>query len=58
MRLFLDVSSMELFADQGATVMTEIFFPTEPFSRMSIYGAGAPATLLGGRVWSLAGIWE
>ena len=58
MRLFLDVSSMELFADQGATVMTEIFFPTEPFSRMSVYGAGAPATLLGGRVWSLAGIWE
>ena len=29
--LIIDVASVELFADDGLTVMTEIFFPTRPF---------------------------
>jgi fructan beta-fructosidase len=58
MHLVLDVASMELFADGGTTVMTEIFFPTEPFSRIAIYGSGTPATLLEGRAWRLEGIWD
>ncbi len=58
LRVFFDVASMELFADDGTTVMTEIFFPSVPFSRMSIYGTGAPATLLGGSAWRLEGIWD
>ncbi|MEJ2540304.1 MAG: glycoside hydrolase family 32 protein [Gemmatimonadota bacterium] len=57
MRLFLDVASAELFADDGATVMTEIFFPSEPFDRLAIYGEGGSATLVEGRVWPLEGIW-
>jgi fructan beta-fructosidase len=34
--LIIDVSSVELFADEGLTVMTEIFFPTEPFKHIRI----------------------
>jgi fructan beta-fructosidase len=34
--LIIDVSSVELFADSGLTVMTAIFFPTEPFNHMRI----------------------
>jgi fructan beta-fructosidase len=34
--LLIDVSSVELFADNGLTVMTEIFFPDKPYSRLSI----------------------
>jgi fructan beta-fructosidase len=34
--LIIDVSSIELFADEGLTVMTEIFFPTEPFKHIRI----------------------
>jgi fructan beta-fructosidase len=34
--LVVDRASIELFADDGATVMTCIFFPSEPFDNMRI----------------------
>ncbi len=33
MSLVIDVSSVELFADDGLTVMTEIFFPVKPYNQ-------------------------
>jgi fructan beta-fructosidase len=36
MTLVIDVSSVELFADDGATVMTEIFFPNKPFDKIRL----------------------
>ncbi|HEX6849105.1 MAG TPA: glycoside hydrolase family 32 protein [Chitinophagaceae bacterium] len=33
--LVIDVSSVELFADDGLTVMTEIFFPHSPYNQIS-----------------------
>ena len=32
--LVIDVSSVEMFADDGLTVMTEIFFPNKPFDQI------------------------
>ncbi len=51
-----DESSVELFADGGLSVMTEIFFPSKPFNRLSIK---APATLLIDKMeyCKLKGIW-
>jgi len=34
--IILDESSVELFADDGLTVMTEIFFPDEPYRQINI----------------------
>jgi fructan beta-fructosidase len=34
--LFIDVSSIELFADNGLSVMTEIFFPNKPYNHIDI----------------------
>ena len=34
--LVMDVSSLELFADKGLTVMTIVFFPAQPFNRVDI----------------------
>ncbi|MEL0455109.1 glycoside hydrolase family 32 protein [Flavobacteriaceae bacterium SZ-1-7] len=34
--ILLDKTSIELFYDDGETVMTEIFFPNAPFTQMSI----------------------
>jgi len=34
--ILLDKTSIELFFDNGETVMTEIFFPNAPFSQLSI----------------------
>ncbi len=36
--VIVDNSSVELFADKGLTVMTEIFFPDEPFNGIQIKG--------------------
>ena len=32
--LVIDVSSVELFADDGLSVMTEVFFPTKPYNKL------------------------
>ncbi|MGZ8540992.1 MAG: glycoside hydrolase family 32 protein [Chitinophagaceae bacterium] len=34
--LVIDNASIELFADNGLTVMTEIFFPDRPFSKITV----------------------
>ena len=57
MRLFVDVASVELFADDGATTLTDIFFPSEPFDRVSLFSEGGDAWLLRGDVHRLKGIW-
>jgi fructan beta-fructosidase len=36
MTLVIDKSSVELFADGGLTVMTQIFFPSSPYTHMKI----------------------
>ncbi|KAJ6636559.1 Levanase [Pseudolycoriella hygida] len=36
MKLYLDTSIIELFADKGVTVMTAMFFPTEPFTQLKV----------------------
>lgn len=36
MSLIIDASSVELFADNGLTVMTEIFFPDQPYNQVHI----------------------
>lgn len=58
MRLFVDVSSVELFADEGRTVMTDIFFPNETFNQLSLVVTKGKAKILAGKVWELEGIWE
>jgi fructan beta-fructosidase len=39
--LVIDVSSVELFADNGLTVMTEIFFPNQNYSKILLQSPGA-----------------
>lgn len=52
-RLLLDVASAELFADDGEVLMTDAFFPHEPFTGARIFCEGASVPLLGGRVHAL-----
>lgn len=35
--IFFDVASVEFFGDDGATVMTEIFFPNEDFNQLKFF---------------------
>ena len=38
MSLVIDVSSVELFADDGLTTMTDIFFPKKPYNKILLQG--------------------
>ncbi len=57
LHLFFDRASCELFADDGATQMTNIFFPTEDFNGAGIFAEGGKLRLVRGRVWPMRGIW-
>ncbi|MCL4111320.1 UNVERIFIED_CONTAM: hypothetical protein GTU68_034033 [Idotea baltica] len=57
MRMFFDVSSVELFADDGKTVMSEIFFPDPPFTDMNVSSDQQPLKMKRGRVFELNSIW-
>lgn len=57
MRLVFDVASVELFADGGATVLTDIFFPTSPFDSVLLYSTDGQASLVSGEFYELGGIW-
>lgn len=57
MHLFFDVASAELFADDGTVVITEIFFPTEDFNRLSIYSEEGKVQLIKGDFYELKSIW-
>ena len=58
LHLFFDVASSELFADEGATVMTDIFFPHEDFDRVKLFAAGGEVKLLKGKFYGLKSIWR
>ena len=34
--IILDETSIELFADDGLTVMTQVFFPIKPYNKIQI----------------------
>jgi fructan beta-fructosidase len=57
LNLYFDVASVELFADGGATVMTDTFFPTVPFDRIAVESEGGEVVLLGGTITGLRSIW-
>jgi fructan beta-fructosidase len=52
LRLWLDVASVELFADSGLTAMTDIFFPSAVLDRVALYSRGG-AMQVKGRAWEL-----
>ncbi len=58
LHLFFDAASVELFADGGSAVMTELFFPTEDFTQAKLFAEGGKVTLISGKVHQLKGIWH
>ena len=57
LHLFFDAASAELFADNGATLLTDIYFPNENFDSLTLFSEGGNATLETGTIYSLNGIW-
>ena len=57
LRAFLDRSSLELFINDGETVLTTTFFPSTPYNKI-ILSADAPASIRSGDVYQLKSIWH
>jgi fructan beta-fructosidase len=58
MHVYLDRASVELFADGGATAMTDIVFPSQDFTGLRLVAGGAPVTLQYATVSGLRSIWR
>ncbi len=52
MHVLIDVASVELFADDGLTVMTEIFFPNEDFNMVNLFANNGSVKLKSGTMFS------
>jgi fructan beta-fructosidase len=57
MQLYLDHSSLELFADNGLVCMTSTFFPNENFNRVTFFQSKGVTTLQNSLVYDLKAIW-
>ncbi len=52
LRIFVDRSSVEVFGNDGELVMTNLVFPTEPYTTLSVTAAGK-AEMTSLSIWSL-----
>ncbi|MEM9849987.1 MAG: GH32 C-terminal domain-containing protein, partial [Bacteroidota bacterium] len=55
MHIFIDRSSIEILADEGATNLTELFFPSKDFTQLEI---ATYADLTAGTLYELSSIWN
>jgi fructan beta-fructosidase len=53
MKIILDKSSVELFADDGLTAMTDIFFPIGDMNKIEVHAAGLSKILTNTVVYTL-----
>jgi fructan beta-fructosidase len=58
LELLVDVASLELFADGGKTVMTDIFFPDEPFTQLRLLSKQGGIRLRSGSLTALQSIYQ
>ena len=53
LHLIVDVASVELFADDGKAVITDIFFPRETLGKLAVFAEGGTLSLVKGTVTQL-----
>jgi fructan beta-fructosidase len=58
LHLFVDASSVELFADDGTVCMTELIFPSAPFTKAELVSEGGKVKIISITSYSLKRIWE
>ncbi len=55
---FIDTSSVEVFIDNGVIVMTELFFPNEDYTKLTLFSDGGSTQLINADVYNLESIWN
>lgn len=56
-RIYFDKTSLELFVNDGAVVVTDIFFPNKDFDQMSLFAFDGKAVLSSGKIYELNKAW-
>ncbi len=54
LHILLDETSIEIFAQQGKVVVTNIFFPSQPYSKLSLFSGKGTVKATGIKIWELA----
>ena len=58
LRIFVDRSSVEVFANDGEKVMTDRIYPPQGCSGIELYSTGGPGKVVSLTFWPLASIWN
>lgn len=58
MHIFLDQSSVEVFADDGSVVMTDIIFPSEGFTLLQPFPSAGKGAYFQGELYTIKSIWR
>jgi len=58
LHLFVDKASVEVFADDGATVITDLVFPSEEYTRVKLFAENGKVELTGAQFFALQTIWR
>jgi levanbiose-producing levanase len=56
-RILVDRNSIEVFAEHGRLVMTELVFPKPNGRRIAVYSEGGKPGGFSLRIWTVASIW-
>jgi fructan beta-fructosidase len=51
--ILIDAASIEVFAQNGKTVLTNIFFPTKPYNTLSLFSESETINISNFNVWKL-----
>jgi fructan beta-fructosidase len=58
LRIFVDRSSVEVFGDDGETVISEAIFPKGGSDEIELYSHDGPARVLKMDVWNLKSVYQ
>ncbi len=58
LHLFVDWSSIEVFAGHGRVVITDRIFPSPESDGLALYATGGPARLLSLDMWEMGSVWD
>ncbi|MBN8638772.1 MAG: GH32 C-terminal domain-containing protein, partial [Anaerolineae bacterium] len=58
LHLYVDQSSVEVFADDGALALSAVMFPSATSTGIELFAEGGTAQLTHLQAWELASIWE
>ena len=58
LHVFVDKASVEVFADNGNAVLTDIFFPGVDYNKVELFSTKGSTKILDATIWQLASIWK